>query len=646
MKRTECGRCICGFVVLNTRKQVQFKTHTQTGTTYLKIAINRKMLMIGLQRGRTVRVLIYLVLFIWLFICTSPIVVTAISPVPSVSDPAVTSGPGGGALNEFHFQIIHTSDLHSMFTGTGPDRYPLGSRGHFARIAHLIKRLRAVFGSSNTLTLDSGDWFGGSLFHLISMSYLYKNANLDWLRLPIELAFLDDMRYDATTIGNHEFDGGDLPGYAELLHSARRSGIRVPIVVSNVDHDSWGNDTAKRSCSSLKSLLIDESHNHHRLQRVTPARAFDDSGSEETAIVPYLLKELIDERTGRRLKVGIMGLFGIDASLVSITARHCINFVGFNTRSTTSDWGALVRVAYDTATMLREKEKVDIVISLSHLGEPDDDILIGKLQEHHKSNSTDHLSPVIDIHLSAHTHSHYTYAHPIHGTIITQNGAYGINLSFLQLSYDFQTRRVVLRNANAPIHPHFCIDCLGHDSIIQPRIPIDSHIPFDEKYFDLIVHKYVPLINDGFLSQLFYKYDTVVGTIDTQWKNKKQLVKWIVSQLEHEVQREMDERVAMYMTATSGIRLSPITLQNANSTEVTLQFSDVFKIFATGAVKTNTNPVNLPADPVIGVYTKKTRIPTLIMASAIYEWFRPITSLSFSDSLRFAILWDMQSIQV
>ncbi len=89
--------------------------------------------------------------------------------------------------------ILHTNDVHSRiepFPLSDP-KYP--DMGGFARRSAVIEYIRKE--NDNVLLLDAGDVFQGTpYFNLYQGELEYKLMSL--------------MKYDATTIGNHEFDLG------------------------------------------------------------------------------------------------------------------------------------------------------------------------------------------------------------------------------------------------------------------------------------------------------------------------------------------------------------------------------------------------------------------------------------------------------
>ncbi len=110
--------------------------------------------------------------------------------------------------------ILHTNDTHARiepFPETAPNYAGMGG---VARRAALVKKLRAE--NPDSLLLDAGDVFQGTPYF-----------NRFHGRLDFEV--MTKMGYDATTIGNHEFDNG-VDGFEKVMDSAG-----FPFVSSNYD---------------------------------------------------------------------------------------------------------------------------------------------------------------------------------------------------------------------------------------------------------------------------------------------------------------------------------------------------------------------------------------------------------------------------
>ncbi|MRR18506.1 MAG: bifunctional metallophosphatase/5'-nucleotidase, partial [Deltaproteobacteria bacterium] len=119
--------------------------------------------------------------------------------------------------------VLFTHDLHSYFL---PERLPASAglkatEGGYAKLASLIEERRRS-GAEKTLLVDAGDFSMGTLFHTAYMTD------------ALELRLMGEMGYDATTLGNHDFDFR-IDGLARMLNAARSKSSRLPaIVASNV----------------------------------------------------------------------------------------------------------------------------------------------------------------------------------------------------------------------------------------------------------------------------------------------------------------------------------------------------------------------------------------------------------------------------
>lgn len=107
-----------------------------------------------------------------------------------------------------HLTILHTNDTHSQIEPNAK-----GQCG-YARRMGLIEEERKI--DKNLLLLDAGDFCQGTPYFNI-----YRGR--------VEIDAMNRMRYDAATLGNHEFDNG-LDTLAEVL-----KGAKFPIVCANYD---------------------------------------------------------------------------------------------------------------------------------------------------------------------------------------------------------------------------------------------------------------------------------------------------------------------------------------------------------------------------------------------------------------------------
>ncbi len=113
--------------------------------------------------------------------------------------------------------ILHTNDVHSRLDPFPMDESKNAGLGGVAARADLIKRIRAM--EEHVLLLDSGDIFQGTPY----FNY-YKGEP--------EIKAMSMMGYDASTMGNHDFDGGMENFATQLKHAT------FPIINCNYDFNN------------------------------------------------------------------------------------------------------------------------------------------------------------------------------------------------------------------------------------------------------------------------------------------------------------------------------------------------------------------------------------------------------------------------
>lgn len=109
------------------------------------------------------------------------------------------------AGNEFvKLTILHTNDTHSRI-----DPFPEGSKfagmGGVAKRAAIINQIRSE--EKNVLLLDAGDIFQGTPYFNI-----YEGE--------LDFKLMSQMKYDASTLGNHDFDAGIEGLVKQLPHAS------------------------------------------------------------------------------------------------------------------------------------------------------------------------------------------------------------------------------------------------------------------------------------------------------------------------------------------------------------------------------------------------------------------------------------------
>lgn len=118
------------------------------------------------------------------------------------------------AASENQLTILHTNDQHSRIEPFDATYTRNPNQGGFARRAALIQNIRSQ--ESNVLLLDSGDTFQGTPY-------------FNFFGGELEFKLMSMMGYDASTMGNHDFDNG-LAGFKKV-----RSVAKFPFICSNYD---------------------------------------------------------------------------------------------------------------------------------------------------------------------------------------------------------------------------------------------------------------------------------------------------------------------------------------------------------------------------------------------------------------------------
>ena len=129
----------------------------------------------------------------------------------------------GSALADYELNILHINDLHSRIeainkfdsTCSAEEEGKGECFGGVARLKAAIDTQRQAMTGKNVLLLNAGDNFQGSLFYTT-----YKGA--------VEAEFLNLMKFDAMTVGNHEFDDSE-DGLATFLDK-----VQFPVVTANI----------------------------------------------------------------------------------------------------------------------------------------------------------------------------------------------------------------------------------------------------------------------------------------------------------------------------------------------------------------------------------------------------------------------------
>ncbi|CAM4113322.1 bifunctional metallophosphatase/5'-nucleotidase [Gillisia limnaea] len=189
-----------------------------------------------------------------------------------------------------HITILHTNDVHSHIEPLSQNDPRNPNMGGVARRATLIEKIRNE--NPNILLLDAGDIFQGTPF-------------FNFYGGELEFKLMSKLKYDASTIGNHDFDNGIDGLYAQLPHAD------FDFISSNYDFTN-------------------------------------------TVMNEHVLPHRIFKKDGVRI-----GIFGLGVELKGLVNAHLYKETKYLDP---------VEIATDMSRILKEDKKCDIVICLSHLG--------------------------------------------------------------------------------------------------------------------------------------------------------------------------------------------------------------------------------------------------------------------------------------
>lgn len=186
--------------------------------------------------------------------------------------------------------ILHTNDTHSRIDPFPENDAKYAGLGGISKRASLIEKIRSE--EQHVLLLDAGDIFQGTPYF-----NLYGGE--------VEFRMMSALKYDAATMGNHDFDVG-LDGFLKALPHAT-----FPFLCANYDFS----DTVLKDQTSERKIFLKDN-----------------------------------------LKIGV---FGIGVELKGLVPDKLFG----NTK-----YHDPIAAAQKQADILKHDEKCDLVICLSHLG--------------------------------------------------------------------------------------------------------------------------------------------------------------------------------------------------------------------------------------------------------------------------------------
>lgn len=265
--------------------------------------------------------------------------------------------------------VLFTHDLHSHFLPSKDEDG--GEFGGYARLMTAINEQKEKY--PDAILVDGGDFSMGSLFQTCFATD------------ALELRLMGQMGFDATTLGNHEFDY--LPqGLALMLNTAVKSGEPLPqIVNANYLPPEKGEAGYNEEISS----------------------AFENYGVKDYIVI---------ERGG--VYFVLFGIFGVDSD-------DCAP----NSGMILEDASEVAQNTVNTAVKeCKEKYGTEpVVVCLSHSGTEE-----GQGEDYDLAQNVEG----IDLIVSGHTHTTLEEPVKVNDTYIVSAGEYGKNLGVVNMSFD------------------------------------------------------------------------------------------------------------------------------------------------------------------------------------------------------------------
>ncbi|MAU26228.1 MAG: metallophosphatase [Muricauda sp.] len=262
------------------------------------------------------------------------------------------------ALGQKHITVLHTNDVHSHIDPfpTNHSRYP--NLGGVSRRASLIGQIRDE--NPNTLLFDAGDIFQGTPY-------------FNFYGGELEFKLMSMMKYDAATIGNHDFDNG-IEGLLTQLPHAKFELLSANYDFSNTALDGY----------------------------VKPYRTYTMEG----------------------IKIGV---YGIGIKLAGLVSQKLYK---------ETQYLDPYEIALDAERQLKENERCDLIICLSHLGY-DYEGNANRADDVTLASKTEHTQLII----GGHTHTFLDKpdvrtnknGSPV---LVNQVGCYGVNLGRIDFYFD------------------------------------------------------------------------------------------------------------------------------------------------------------------------------------------------------------------
>ena len=259
--------------------------------------------------------------------------------------------------------ILHTNDVHSHIEPFSSEHSEFPNQGGFERRSTLVNSIRN--NNPNTLLFDAGDIFQGTPY------FNFFNGELEFKLMSL-------LKYDAVTIGNHDFDNG-VTGLYEQMPKAS-----FDFLISNYDFSN--------------TVLEGKTKNY---------KIYNKSG----------------------IKIGV---FGLGIELEGLVTKELYKETKYLDP---------IEISRDISNRLKFEENCDLIICLSHLGYKYDN-LPDRICDYNLAKKSNHIDLIIGGHTHTFMDKPIVLKNEKgNDVIINQVGCFGLYLGQIDFFFDLNNKR-------------------------------------------------------------------------------------------------------------------------------------------------------------------------------------------------------------
>ena len=259
--------------------------------------------------------------------------------------------------------ILHTNDVHSHIEPFSSEHSEFPNQGGFERRSTLVNSIRNK--NPNTLLFDAGDIFQGTPY------FNFFNGELEFKLMSL-------LKYDAVTIGNHDFDNG-ITGLYEQMPKAS-----FDFLISNYDFSN--------------TILEGKTKNY---------KIYNKSG----------------------IKIGV---FGLGIELEGLVTKELYKETKYLDP---------IEISRDISNKLKFEENCDLIICLSHLGYKYNN-LPDRICDYNLAKKSNHIDLIIGGHTHTFMNKPIVLKNEKGSdVIINQVGCFGLYLGQIDFFFDRNNKR-------------------------------------------------------------------------------------------------------------------------------------------------------------------------------------------------------------